>query len=113
MTGSDTEDDASIAFGDCITRTLSPLGDADLIRVKADFTGMLNVGVEPLNAGVDVSFLVYDGAGDLQANINNNGRGTREGITFMVWNPDSVAFLLVQDAGSSVSGQYRVCNQAL
>lgn len=112
-TGADTEDDAIIAFGDCITRTLSPLGDADLIRVKADFTGMLNVGVEPLNAGVDVGFLVYDGAGALQANINANGPGERDGITFTAWTPDSVAFLLVQDAGSSVSGQYRICNQAL
>ncbi len=107
-TGTDT-DDANLGLGDCVTRELSPLGDADLFFIRAAYEGPMTISVVPQNPGLDVGFRVYDGAGSQMANLNDKPPGVREGLNVKSWIPSNRAFVLVYDAGSSVAGSYRIC----
>lgn len=107
-TGSDT-DDANLTLGDCVTRTLRPLGaDADLFQVRAATDDPIVVSVQPED-GVDVELDFYDGAGELVARQNMNEAGGIEGLRFTEWTSDGIVFVLVKDAGSSIANPYRVC----
>lgn len=107
-TGSDT-DDANLTLGDCVTRTLRPLGaDADLFQVRAATDDPIVVSVQPED-GVDVELDFYDGAGELVARQNMNAAGGIEGLRFTEWTSDGIVFVLVKDAGSSIANPYRVC----
>lgn len=107
-TGVDT-DDANLTVGDCATRSLAPLGtDSDLFLIRAPTTDPIVVTVRP-ETGVDLQFEVYDGAGRLLARQNNAGLDGVEAIQFDVWSADSVAYVLVGDAGSSIANPYQIC----
>jgi len=107
-TGTDT-DDANLTLGDCITRSLRPLGaDTDLFQVRAPTDDPIVVSVQP-ESGVDVELEFYDGAGELVARQNMNGEGGIEGLRFSEWTSDGIVFVLVNDAGSSVANPYRIC----
>ncbi|MEM9070437.1 MAG: hypothetical protein AAGE52_18170 [Myxococcota bacterium] len=110
-TGSDS-DDANLSLGDCVSRSLLPLGaDADLFQVRAATDDPVTVFVEP-GTGVDVELEFYDGAGNLIARRNEGGVAMTEGLRFEAWTTTSIVYVLVSDAGSSITNPYRVCVEA-
>ncbi|HJL03045.1 MAG TPA: hypothetical protein RMH85_17205 [Polyangiaceae bacterium LLY-WYZ-15_(1-7)] len=108
-TGPDTGDDANLGLGDCVMRSLVPLGaDADLFQVRAAFDGRLQVVARP-ESGVDLALDFYDGAGSLVARSTMGGAGELEGLRFDRWTAESIVYVLVRDDGSSIANPYRVC----
>lgn len=108
-TGDDSADDGNLSLGDCLTRNLVPLGsDRDLFLVRAETNNPIRVQVTP-GPGSDVRLEFYDGAGALIANTNSNGAGGVEALRFDSWVRESIAYVVVIDAGSTIANSYQIC----
>lgn len=104
-TGSDP-DDAHLALGDAVTRSLNPLKDADLYTVDTGAGGTLFVGAQP-SAGVDLAVEIYDAIGRPLGIFNDVGVGALELVTFSGTRPDQYFFVVVRNVGNTV-GTYKL-----
>lgn len=109
VTKADT-DDANLTVGDCVTRSLSPLGDLDLYQIEdPDFTGNVRISVTPLAPGVDAALDAYNASGLPVGVINEAGPGQPETVDVSGWIPTRVMFAVVRDASSQTIGEYKIC----
>jgi len=104
-TGSDT-DDAYISVGDRLTRSLTPLKDADMFTVEVARSEPVSVIVTP-SAGIDVALDAYNPIAQPIGAFNSGGPGGIEAGLFSAGQTDSWVFVIVRNVGNS-TGQYQI-----
>lgn len=100
--GNDT-DDAILEIGDSVTRTLSPLGDADVFQVRLNQLGMVSFTVTP-QPSIDVKLEAYGVIGSPLGFANDTGPGMPEVLQTDVQQVGTHVFVVVRDVGSSTGG---------
>jgi hypothetical protein len=101
-TGNDA-DDAVVQIGDSVTRTLTPLGDADLFLVHLDQLGTARFTVTP-QPSIDVKLEAYGTLGDAIGFANDTGPGLAEVLQTDVQQIGTHIFIVVRNVGSSTGG---------
>jgi hypothetical protein len=97
-------DDAIISVGDSATRTLSPLGDADMFQVQLNQLGTVRFTVTP-TATIDVKLEAYGMLGAALGSSNNTGPSGVENAETDVQQIGGHMFLVVRNVGQS-TGNY-------
>lgn len=107
-TGIDARDDEVLNLGDCVTRPLSPLGDADMFLVLAGRSADISVIAQTRNPSLDLGADFYNN-GQLVGRADDFGGGGMEGLRIADFERGSRMQVVVRDAGSSVSDEYELC----
>ena len=107
-TGIDASDDEVLNLGDCVTRSLTPLGDADMFLVLAGRSADVTIVARPLNGSLDLATDFYNN-GQLVGRSDDLGGGGMEGLRIADFVRGSSMQVVVRDAGSSVSDEYELC----
>ena len=107
-TGIDASDDEVLNLGDCVTRSLSPLGDADMFLVLAGRSADISVVAQPQNPALDVAVDFYNN-GQLVGRSDDYGGGGMEGLRIADFARGSRMQVVVRDGGSSITDEYRLC----
>jgi hypothetical protein len=102
-TGNDL-DDAILAVGDSASRSLTPLGDADMFQVSLNQLGTIRFTVTP-QPTIDVKLEAYGMLGDPLGSANNTGPGMPESLQTDVQQIGAHMFLVVRNVGQS-TGTY-------
>jgi hypothetical protein len=97
-------DDAIVSVGDSVTRTLTPLGDADMFQVQLNQLGKIRFTVTP-TATIDVKLEAYGVLGSALGSANDVGPSMAEGLETEVQQIGSYMFLVVRNVGTS-TGNY-------
>jgi hypothetical protein len=93
-------DDAILSVGDNATRSLTPLGDADMFLVKLNQLGKIRFTATP-SATIDVKLEAYDMIGAPIGAANNVGPSLAEGLETDVQQIGGHMFLVVRNVGTS------------
>ena len=101
-TGND-DDDAVVQIGDTVSRTLTPLADADLFLVHLDQLGTARFTVTP-QPSIDVKLEAYGTLGDALGFANNTGPSMAEVLQTDVQQIGTHIFIVVRNVGSSTGG---------
>lgn len=104
-TGNDL-DDAILSVGDNATRSLTPLNDADMFRVKLNQLGTIRFTVTPTQS-IDVKLEAYDMIGAPVGSSNDVGPSMPEVLETTVQQVGGHIFLVVRNVGTS-TGPYTI-----
>lgn len=102
-TGNDL-DDAILNVGDNATRSLTPLNDADMFRVKLNQLGTIRFTASP-SQSIDVKLEAYDMIGAPVGSSNDVGPSMAEALETNVQQIGGHIFLVVRNVGTS-TGPY-------
>ncbi len=101
-TGNDL-DDGILSVGDSATRSVTPLGDADMFQVRLNRLGKIRFTVTP-QPSIDVKLEAYGMIGSPIGFANNTAAGMPEVLETDVQQLGSYMFLVVRDVGASTGG---------
>jgi hypothetical protein len=96
-------DDAIVEIGDSVTRSLTPLADADLFQVRLNQLGTATFTVTP-QPTIDVQLEAYDVIGAPLAVANNTPASMPEGLQTDVQQVGTHVFVVVRNVGTSTGG---------
>ena len=99
-------DDAILNVGDNATRSLTPLNDADMFRVRLNQLGTIRLTVTPTQS-IDVKLEAYDMIGAPVGSANQVGPSMAEVLETNVQQIGGHIFLVVRNVGTS-TGAYTI-----
>ena len=97
------QDDAILNVGDSATRSLTPLGDADMFQVRLNQLGNIRFTVTP-DPSIDVKLEAYGMIGSALGSSNDAGAGQLEVLETDVQQIGAHMFLVVRNVGQSTGG---------
>jgi hypothetical protein len=102
----DDPDDAIMAVGDSVLRTLTPLADADLFEVRLNQLGTITIMATPA-ATIDLQLEAYGVSAAQIGVVNDGGAGVAEGATTQAMSVTGYIWVVVRNVGTS-TGNYRL-----
>jgi hypothetical protein len=99
-------DDAILGVGDALTRSLTPLNDADLFQVRLNQLGEIRISATP-SASIDVKLEAYNNIGDAIGVANDMAANGVENLYTNVQQIDGYVFMVVRNVGTT-TGSYTI-----